>query len=160
MAPLPVPNLVQLFTHLLRILCKNGHNSYQIRSPGHVSDVTSKRNSACLTSCYSYSSEPNVFILLDLDEAKRSYNLYLYLGFLYSWPQVRSISWTVNFLICWYYFDFDIYGYSGGENGIGKRHAHADCDELSNVGWMSAVRVTFCEEKWKTFWPFFSSSIS
>ena len=60
-----------------------------------LSDVTSKRNLATLTPCHSHSYEPSVFKLLEVDEVNSSSNLYI-LDFLYSWPEVRSISWPAH----------------------------------------------------------------
>ena len=63
----------------------------KILTPGHIrsglqvtlSDVTSKRNLATLTSCHSHSYEPSVFKLLEVDEVNSSSNLYIS-DFLYS----------------------------------------------------------------------------
>ena len=46
-----------------------------------------------------------------------------------------------------HYLELSIFGvFRGGEKGIGKRHAHADCGGLSNDGGITAVRVTVCGE--------------
>ena len=72
-------------------------------APGHIrsglqvtlSDVTSKRNLATLTPCHSHSYEPSVFKLWEVDKVNSSSNLYIS-DFLYSWPEVRSISWPAH----------------------------------------------------------------
>ena len=82
------------------------HHCLKILAPGHVrsglqvtlSDVTSKRNLATLTPCHSHSYEPSVFKLLEVDEVNSSSNLYI-LDFLYSWPEVRSISVTCRAML-------------------------------------------------------------
>ena len=82
------------------ILCAS---CVKILAPGHIrsglqvtlSDVTSKRNLATLTPCHSHSYKPSLFKLLEVDEVNSSSNLYIS-DFLYSWPEVRSISWPVH----------------------------------------------------------------
>ena len=45
--------------------------------------------------CHSHSYKPSVFKLLEVDEVNSSSNSYIF-DFLYSWPEVRSISWPAH----------------------------------------------------------------
>ena len=92
--------MAQIWHNYSFILCAS---CVKILAPSHIrsglkvtlSDVTSKRNLATLTPCHSHGYEPSVFKLLEVDEVNSSSNLYI-LDFLYSWPEVRSISWPAH----------------------------------------------------------------